>query len=176
MPNHVETAALPPEVLTNDGLITLASAGFSDAFIMQKILLSDRTRFDVSVEGLANLRRNALSESLVLFLVEHTAQPAVTRPSPYMPPITSIAVRSKVKMKKIAVPVVVADAMNLAVAPMATVANPVVSGYGAYAPNSYGWYGTGYSPFSYFPYGYHPMPSAGSVVTVPQVSATYWWK
>jgi hypothetical protein len=176
IPNHVETAAVSSEVLTNEGLITLASAGFSDAFIMQKILLSDRTRFDVSVEGLANLHRNALSESLVLFLVEHTAQPAVTRPSPYMPPITSIAVQAKVKVKKVAVPVVMAaDAMNPAVTPLATVANPVVSGHGTYAPNPYGWYGAGYPPFSYFPYGY-PMPSTGGVVTVPQVTAMHWWK
>ena len=72
----IHAEALHPEVLTNDGILALANAGFSDTFIRQKIVLTSHTRFDVSVEGLSNLRQNALSESLILFLLEHTAKPS----------------------------------------------------------------------------------------------------
>src|SRR2546423_5981531 len=56
------------EMLTNEGIVLLSDAGFSDSFIVEKILLS-RTRFDVSAEGLAYLRNNAISEELVRFIL-----------------------------------------------------------------------------------------------------------
>jgi hypothetical protein len=122
--------ALTPEILTNEGIVALANAGFSDSFIVEKILLSNRTRLDVSVEGLAYLRRNAISENLALFLIEHNAQPLMFTPAaPLVSPVTPVMGTAKVKMKKIKVP---ADAVNVTfehagVAPVATFANPVMA-------------------------------------------------
>ena len=62
------------DVLTNEGIVLLSEAGFSEYFIAQKIVRS-RTRFDTSAEGLAFLGRNAISEKLVLFILDHAAQP-----------------------------------------------------------------------------------------------------
>lgn len=68
---------LPRDIMTNEGLVLLSEAGFSDSFIVEKIVLS-RTRFDVSVEGLAYLRQNSLSEELIQFVLEYTARPTIT--------------------------------------------------------------------------------------------------
>lgn len=145
---------ITPELLTNEGIVALANAGFSDAFIVEKILLSDRTRLDVSVEGLAYLRRNAISERLALFIIEHSAQPLIPPAAPLMP-----AVAAKTKMKKVQVP---ADAINVTferatVVPAATVTNPVVAQPRLYS-NGYG-----YAPYSY------------AVQTAP-AAARHWWR
>jgi hypothetical protein len=68
------------ELLTNEGLVLLSEAGFSDSFIVEKILLS-RTHFDISVEGLAFLRRKEISEELTLFVLKRATQPALAEPS-----------------------------------------------------------------------------------------------
>jgi len=78
--------SLPRDILTNEGLVILSDAGFSDGFIVEKILLS-RTRFDISVEGLAYLRRNALSEELVRFVMEHSSKPPLV-PGPPVEMVT----------------------------------------------------------------------------------------
>jgi hypothetical protein len=78
--------SLPRDILTNEGLVVLSDAGFSDTFIVEKILLS-RTRFDTSVEGLAYLRRNALSEELVRFVMEHASKPPLVPGPPVVEPV-----------------------------------------------------------------------------------------
>lgn len=100
----VDTAALTPEILTNEGVVALANAGFSDTFIMEKIRLSDRTRLDVSVGGLSYLRRNAITERLVLFILKRSAEPVSTSPVPAAPAVVPTVIKAKLKMKKIAVP------------------------------------------------------------------------
>jgi hypothetical protein len=57
-------------MLTNEGIVLLARAGFSDQFIMDMIRLKD-TRFDVSAEGLAALAENGLTERLIRCMVAH---------------------------------------------------------------------------------------------------------
>lgn len=169
---------LQPEILNNDGIVALANAGFSDAFIVQKILLSNRTRFDVTVEGLASLRRNALSESLVLFILEHTARPSVAPPSgPAAPAITPMALTSKFKMKKIVVPVQSIDMMlpsNLvlssgttvgmnaaALSSFASFANPVVP---PFTPQP----GTATADSRAYGYSYPQV--------APPLTAASWWR
>ncbi|MBK9166631.1 MAG: hypothetical protein IPM24_04110 [Bryobacterales bacterium] len=75
------------DVLTNEGLVTLAAAGFSEQFLVEKIRRS-RTRFDTSVEGLVYLRGNGLSEELIRGLLERetkTTTPAASAPASVLP-------------------------------------------------------------------------------------------
>ena len=58
------TTLLSRHVLTNEGVIQLAKAGFDELFIIERIKTS-RTRFDTSVEGLVALKQAALSEDLI---------------------------------------------------------------------------------------------------------------
>jgi hypothetical protein len=90
-------------VLTNEGIVQLSNAGFSDAFIVQKILLS-RTRLDTTVEGLTFLRHKSVSERLIEYVLQHEAQP--------MPPAAAAGaqagppslVRMKIVKTKLLVP------------------------------------------------------------------------
>ena len=58
------TTLLSRHLLTNEGIIQLAKAGFDELFIIERIKTS-RTRFDTSVEGLVALKQAALSEDLI---------------------------------------------------------------------------------------------------------------
>ncbi|MBV9742745.1 MAG: hypothetical protein JO099_03200 [Acidobacteriia bacterium] len=78
----VHAEPLPRDILTNEGIVQLSDAGFSDSFIVEKLLLS-RTRFETSVEGLTYLRHNLVSEELVKYILEYSAQSAV----PVSPPV-----------------------------------------------------------------------------------------
>jgi hypothetical protein len=94
---------LPPDVLTNEGIVQLSNAGFSDAFIVQKILLS-RTRLDTTVEGLTLLRRNSVSERLIEYILQHEAQPMPSAASPAAQAAAPALVRMKVVKTKLLVP------------------------------------------------------------------------
>ncbi|HLI82939.1 MAG TPA: hypothetical protein VKV17_03425 [Bryobacteraceae bacterium] len=96
-----DAAALPPDILTNDGIVQLSNAGFSDAFIVQKILLS-RTKLDTTVEGLAFLRRHSVSEQLIQYVMQHEAQPAIAAGVAQSAP--PALVRMKVVKAKLLVP------------------------------------------------------------------------
>jgi hypothetical protein len=63
-------AALSRHVLTNEGIITLAKAGFDELFIVQRIHTS-RTRFDTSVDGLVALKQAGVSEELIDYMAVH---------------------------------------------------------------------------------------------------------
>lgn len=63
--------------LTNDGLVALAMAGFSEEFLIRK-LATGPSRLDLSVEGLTYLRREGLSEELIMKILEVTAKPPAT--------------------------------------------------------------------------------------------------
>ena len=55
---------LSRHILTNDGVIMLAKAGFDELFIIERIKTS-RTRFDTTVEGLIAMKEAGVSEDLI---------------------------------------------------------------------------------------------------------------
>jgi hypothetical protein len=59
-----QTLAVGRNTLTNRGVVTLAKAGFNEEFIIDAIL-SSRTQFDTSVNGLAELAREGITERLI---------------------------------------------------------------------------------------------------------------
>lgn len=75
-------AALLPaaEPLTNQGLVQLAEAGYSEQFLLD-LIKSRPARFDTSVEGLVFLARQGLSENLVRAVARLTT-PAAPEPPP----------------------------------------------------------------------------------------------
>ena len=56
-------------VLTNDGIVTLAKAGFDELFIVERIRTS-RAKFDTSVEGLVALKQAGLSEDVIRVMAQ----------------------------------------------------------------------------------------------------------
>jgi hypothetical protein len=95
-------SAISPEVLTNEGIVALADAGFSDAFIVEKIMISNRTRFNTSADGLAYLRRNGIPQGLVQFVVEHAAEP-LSLPGPAAPVTIPVPVQPVLPMQPVQV-------------------------------------------------------------------------
>ena len=89
---------LPRHVLTNQGIVALAEAGYDEAFLIDLILYK-QTRFDTTVEGLTFLADNGISKRIVRYMIanenkspgfpvtpappaaEPTARPAVTTPA-----------------------------------------------------------------------------------------------
>ena len=67
-----QTLALGRNTLTNHGVVTLAKAGFNEEFIIDTIL-SSRTQFDTSVDGLAELAREGITERLIRVMMNPTA-------------------------------------------------------------------------------------------------------
>jgi hypothetical protein len=55
-------------VLTNQGVVLLAQAGYTESFVID-LIHHKQTNFDVSAEGLAWLARNGLSERVVRAMV-----------------------------------------------------------------------------------------------------------
>ena len=70
--------------LTNENIVTLAKAGFDEAFILQ-LIRSSRTSFDISVPGLVVLKQAGVSEDLIRFMAmpqsSPPAAPAATTPA-----------------------------------------------------------------------------------------------
>jgi hypothetical protein len=62
------------EVLTNRSIVTLATAGFSEDFILETIA-SSRNHFDVNVEGLAGLAKQGINERLIRAMMTAPAAP-----------------------------------------------------------------------------------------------------
>jgi hypothetical protein len=59
-----EAPKLPRNVLTNQGIVALAEAGYTEAFLVDLIRLKP-TRFDTTAEGLAYLGQHGVSEVIV---------------------------------------------------------------------------------------------------------------
>jgi hypothetical protein len=74
-------------VLTNEGVIALAKAGFDELFIVERIRTS-RVKFDVSIEGLVALKQAGLSEEVIRLIAQRDNQEYRTtaRLSFYGPP------------------------------------------------------------------------------------------
>src|SRR5690242_10197283 len=60
--------ALPRHVLTNEGIVALAEAGYDEAFLIDLILYK-QTRFDTTVEGLTFLADNGISKRIVRYMI-----------------------------------------------------------------------------------------------------------
>jgi hypothetical protein len=69
-----QTVPLAQNVLTNKDVVTLAKAGFNEEFIVDTIAMS-RTRFDVSVNALAELAKDGLTERLIRCMMTVGAPP-----------------------------------------------------------------------------------------------------
>ncbi len=52
------------EVLTNPAIITLASAGFNEDFVIE-LILNSKTQFDTSVDGLSSLAKQGINERII---------------------------------------------------------------------------------------------------------------
>ncbi|MBI4908975.1 MAG: hypothetical protein HY820_35470 [Acidobacteria bacterium] len=60
--------ATTKNILTNQGVVALARAGYSEGFIID-IIYQKQTQFDVSVDGLAWLAKQGLSERVIRTMV-----------------------------------------------------------------------------------------------------------
>ncbi len=93
---------LSRDVLTNEGVVALADAGYSPAFIMEKIRMTSRTHFDTTVEGLTYLRRNAIPEDLVECMIDPVEQGSASGPKAVSAPVP-LVLAGKRKSKKLVV-------------------------------------------------------------------------
>jgi hypothetical protein len=66
-------AMMSRHVLTNEGVITLAKAGFDEMFIVERIRTS-RAKFDASVEGLVALKQAGISEDIIRVIAQRDNQ------------------------------------------------------------------------------------------------------
>src|ERR1700685_3162477 len=60
---------LSRHILTNDGVISLAKAGFDELFIVERIK-TPRTRFDTTVPGLIAMKEAGVSEDLIRIMAQ----------------------------------------------------------------------------------------------------------
>jgi hypothetical protein len=67
-------ASLSRHTLTNEGVVTLAKAGFDELFIFERIVHS-RTRFDTTVEGMVALKQAGVSEDLIRVMAARDVRP-----------------------------------------------------------------------------------------------------
>lgn len=70
-----QVAKVSRNMLTNRDVVTLATAGFSEEFIIETITTS-RTQFDTSADGLADLAKNGVTEQILRVM----RQPAPATP------------------------------------------------------------------------------------------------
>jgi len=69
--------ALSQNALTNKDVVTLAKAGFNEEFIIDTMAMS-RTRFDVSVNSLAELAKEGITERLIRCMMAAAAPPTAS--------------------------------------------------------------------------------------------------
>src|SRR5690348_9750163 len=74
---EVETVEriLPRNVLSNQGIVMLADAGYDEDFLIDLIRLK-QTRFDTTVEGLMLLANHGVSERIIRFMLANENKPA----------------------------------------------------------------------------------------------------
>ena len=76
---------LERQTLNNEGIVDLARAGFSEAFILDLVQYK-RTKFDTSVEGLTFLAKKGLSERVIRAIVANSDKPEAGSVSPPIVP------------------------------------------------------------------------------------------
>ena len=72
---------LDRQTLNNEGIVDLARAGFSEAFILDLVQYK-RTKFDTSVDGLTFLAKKGLSERVIRAIVANSDKPEAGSVSP----------------------------------------------------------------------------------------------
>ena len=75
-----QTVPLTQNALTNKDVVTLAKAGFNEDFIIDTIGIS-RTRFDTTVNALAELAREGLTERLIRCMMAAGTPPPTVLPA-----------------------------------------------------------------------------------------------
>src|SRR3954468_23753403 len=65
-----KTPALMLNLLSNEGIVSMAEAGYDQEFLTN-LIQQKATHFDTSVEGLAYLAGHGISQTRVQFMVEH---------------------------------------------------------------------------------------------------------
>ena len=83
----VPKKAAPPAdpVMTNKDVIKLVQANIPESLIVQKIQQS-KTKFDTSVDGLLELKKAGVSDSLIAFIMNPAAAPMPPAPAAATPP------------------------------------------------------------------------------------------
>jgi uncharacterized membrane protein len=87
-----QTVPLTQTALTNQDVLTLAKAGFNEDFIVDTIAMS-RTRFDTSVNGVAALAKEGLTERIIRSMMAAGAPEAAAK-APEAEPATPAATRA----------------------------------------------------------------------------------
>ncbi len=89
---------LPPQILTNQGVVALSDAGYDEDFLID-LIQSRQTRFDTSVEGLSYLAQHGLCEHVVRMMVarantheQHTVVAA---------PVSPVAIPARVGKREV---------------------------------------------------------------------------
>jgi len=89
-----QTVPLTQTALTNQDVLTLAKAGFNEDFIVDTIAMS-RTRFDTSVNGVAALAKEGLTERIIRSMMAAGAPTAAAAAKvPEAEPATPAAARA----------------------------------------------------------------------------------
>ena len=97
-------AGVSRDVLTNEGVVALADAGYSPQFIRQRVRVAPRTQFDTTVEGLTYLRRSGVPEELVEFMIDPAGQSRpVAGSSAVMPAAPAMVLAGERRTRKIVV-------------------------------------------------------------------------
>jgi hypothetical protein len=69
-----QSLGLARNILTNRDIVTLANAGFSEAFIIQTIATSS-TKFELTADALADLAKNGITEDIVSAMRNPSGKP-----------------------------------------------------------------------------------------------------
>jgi hypothetical protein len=102
---NAQTLAVARNTLTNHSIVTLAKAGFDEDFIIDTIL-SGRTQFDTSVDGLADLAKQGITERLIRVMMNPAVAVSAAGMSVAPAPMPALAVappspeRQKVSIAK----------------------------------------------------------------------------
>ena len=92
--------AVSRHVLTNDGIVALARAGFDEYFIAERIRTS-RSKLDASVQGLISLKEAGVSEDLIREVAMQDRRNFLAERWSYTaPPETAPAGTAKVMVEK----------------------------------------------------------------------------
>jgi len=84
-----QTVPYSRNTLTNRDVVVLAKAGFNEDFIIETIL-SSRTRFDTTVDGLAELAKQGMTERLIRVMMSCDEAKAAAAAAPGTVTVTAV--------------------------------------------------------------------------------------
>jgi hypothetical protein len=97
---------MPRNVLSNQGIVMLADAGYDEDFLID-IIEHKQTRFDTTVEGLTFLANHGISERIIRFMIANenkSAGPVAVAVAAPEPAPVAVPVRVRVVKQKVLVP------------------------------------------------------------------------